>query len=112
MPVRYNRCMRFKTGLLIGLATGYYLGARAGRERYEEIESVLERARATDAYAQARARVDAIVGDVAVNARQVLADRVPGRGDAPGPSGYEANAIDDTDELEIPAGWFDDEPTA
>lgn len=30
--------MRFRAGLLVGLATGYVLGARAGRERYEQIK--------------------------------------------------------------------------
>ena len=30
--------MGFKTGLLIGAAAGYVLGARAGRERYEQIK--------------------------------------------------------------------------
>jgi hypothetical protein len=29
--------MRFKTGFLIGLGTGYVLGAKAGRERYQQI---------------------------------------------------------------------------
>jgi hypothetical protein len=29
--------MRFRLGLIIGGAVGYVLGARAGRERYEEI---------------------------------------------------------------------------
>jgi hypothetical protein len=29
--------MRFKTGLLIGLGAGYVLGAKAGRERYQQI---------------------------------------------------------------------------
>ncbi len=28
---------RFRTGIVIGLAVGYVLGARAGRERYEQI---------------------------------------------------------------------------
>jgi len=28
----------FKTGLLIGAAVGYVLGAKAGRERYEQIK--------------------------------------------------------------------------
>ena len=27
----------FKTGLVVGLGAGYVLGARAGRERYEQI---------------------------------------------------------------------------
>jgi hypothetical protein len=34
--------MHRKTAFIAGLATGYYLGARAGRERYEQIRSVLE----------------------------------------------------------------------
>ena len=29
--------MAFKTGLVIGLGAGYVLGAKAGRERYEQI---------------------------------------------------------------------------
>jgi hypothetical protein len=29
--------MAFKTGLIIGAAAGYVLGAKAGRERYEQI---------------------------------------------------------------------------
>lgn len=31
--------MRGKVGLVIGLATGYVLGTRAGRERYEQIKA-------------------------------------------------------------------------
>jgi hypothetical protein len=30
--------MRFRIGLLVGGAVGYVLGARAGRERYEQIK--------------------------------------------------------------------------
>jgi hypothetical protein len=29
--------MKFRTGLIVGLGVGYVLGARAGRERYEQI---------------------------------------------------------------------------
>jgi hypothetical protein len=33
--------MKFRAGLAIGFGLGYYLGARAGRERYEQIRDVL-----------------------------------------------------------------------
>jgi hypothetical protein len=31
----------FKTGLIVGAAAGYVLGAKAGRERYEQIKEWL-----------------------------------------------------------------------
>ena len=30
--------MSFKTGLIVGAAVGYVLGAKAGRERYDQIQ--------------------------------------------------------------------------
>jgi hypothetical protein len=35
--------MKFRIGLVLGFATGYYLGAKAGRARYEQIRRRLER---------------------------------------------------------------------
>lgn len=35
--------MRFKAGAIVGFAVGYYLGAKAGRERYEQLRSLVER---------------------------------------------------------------------
>ena len=35
--------MRGKIGLIIGLAAGYVLGSRAGRERYEQIKTQAEK---------------------------------------------------------------------
>jgi hypothetical protein len=34
--------MGFKTGLLVGLGVGYVFGAKAGRERYEELKTSWE----------------------------------------------------------------------
>jgi hypothetical protein len=39
--MRYNVGMRRRTAFLAGLAVGYYLGAQAGRERFEQIQGVL-----------------------------------------------------------------------
>jgi hypothetical protein len=35
--------MRFRLGLGIGFGVGYYLGARAGRERYEQLRRLIAR---------------------------------------------------------------------
>ena len=32
-----------RLGALVGFAAGYYLGARAGRERYEQLRRVIDR---------------------------------------------------------------------
>ena len=37
--------MKFRTGLIVGLGTGYVLGAKAGRERYEQIAAAWARLR-------------------------------------------------------------------
>ena len=40
--IGYNDEMHRRTSFVVGLAVGYYFGARAGRERYEEIRAVLD----------------------------------------------------------------------
>ncbi|MCU0310279.1 MAG: hypothetical protein MUE36_04965 [Acidimicrobiales bacterium] len=64
--------MRFKTGFVVGAAVGYYLGARAGRERYLQIERTLDRARATAAYQRAAGQVEARIGDVRERAKATV----------------------------------------
>jgi hypothetical protein len=44
--------VKFKSGLTIGIAIGYVLGARAGRERYEQIKRGAGAARQHPAFAQ------------------------------------------------------------
>jgi hypothetical protein len=73
--------MTFKTGLLIGGALGYYYGSKAGRERFEQIDAVLERVRRQPAYQKAR---DQLLGAAAgageaakAKAGQVVARVVP-----------------------------------
>ena len=38
-----NDAMRFRTGLILGGAVGYYFGAKAGRQRYEQLTQMLHR---------------------------------------------------------------------
>lgn len=48
--MRYNGPMKFRTGLLIGAAFGYYYGTKAGPERHAQLERILDRVRATGTY--------------------------------------------------------------
>jgi hypothetical protein len=50
--------MRFRVGLLAGFATGYYLGSKAGRERYEQIRSWIDDARRSRPVEKAQAAVE------------------------------------------------------
>jgi len=50
--------MRFRAGLVVGFAVGYYLGARAGRERYEQIEQWFDKVRGTDTYREISDKIE------------------------------------------------------
>ena len=50
--------MRFRIGLLAGFAAGYYLGTKAGRERYEQIRRWLDDARQSRPFEKAQAAVE------------------------------------------------------
>ena len=54
--------MTFKTGVIVGLVLGYYYGAKAGRERYEQIERVLQPIRESDIYLQLTDKARGAVG--------------------------------------------------
>ena len=49
---------RFRIGLGLGLVVGYYLGSRAGRERYHQINRTIYRLRKAKPLHKAKAAVD------------------------------------------------------
>jgi hypothetical protein len=54
----YTCGMRFRVGLLAGFAVGYYLGSKAGRERYEQIRRWIDDARQSRPVEKAQAAVE------------------------------------------------------
>ena len=50
--------MKLRVGLVIGFALGYYLGAKAGRARYEQIRLRLERLRDSRLFDRLQAAVE------------------------------------------------------
>ncbi|MGZ8652215.1 MAG: hypothetical protein ACXW1S_00285 [Acidimicrobiia bacterium] len=49
---------RFRIGLGLGLVVGYYLGSRAGRERYHQINRTIYRVRKTKPLHKMKAAVE------------------------------------------------------
>jgi hypothetical protein len=66
--------MRFKLGLIIGLAVGYYFGAKAGRARYEQLRVWIEKAKESDLLETATDKAKAVV-DLGVERARDLVDR-------------------------------------
>jgi hypothetical protein len=50
--------MKLRVGLVIGFAAGYYLGAKAGRARYEQMRLRLERLRDSRLFDRLQAAVE------------------------------------------------------
>ncbi len=50
--------MKFRIGLVLGFGVGYYLGARAGRARYEQMRRRLERLRDSRVFERMQAAVE------------------------------------------------------
>jgi hypothetical protein len=65
--------MRFRLGVVLGFAVGYYLGAKAGRTRYLQLREWIEKARPVVDLGMERARDlverndDPVLVDLGVN---------------------------------------------
>ena len=69
--------MRYRYVFIAGLGTGFVLGARAGRERYDQLSKLARRVADSPAVQQAAAALQAQAADLAKTARSRVADRVP-----------------------------------
>jgi len=70
--------MRFKTGLVLGAGVGYYLGAAAGRSRYEQLRRLLGRAGSSAAVTTAGGKARAVIDLTLERARDAVDARVGG----------------------------------
>lgn len=80
--------MRFRAGLVIGFASGFYVGAMAGRERYEQINRTLRRAKRSDTFDAATDKAKAVVDLGVERAKDIVETKFGrdlGNGDQAGP---------------------------
>jgi hypothetical protein len=70
--------MRFRLGLGVGFAAGYYLGAKAGRQRYDQINRFLRNVQRSDAFETAQEKAKAVVDLGVERARDAVSSRTSG----------------------------------
>jgi hypothetical protein len=71
--------MRYRITFLSGFAAGFVLGARAGRERYDQIKAVGRRVADSPAAQQAAGAVQAQAAGLAKTAKQKVTDGIQDR---------------------------------
>jgi hypothetical protein len=70
---------RYRIAFLSGVAAGFVIGARAGRERYEQMKKLARTAADNPAVQQAAGALQAQAAGLANNARQKVTDQVRDR---------------------------------
>jgi hypothetical protein len=68
---------RYRITFITGLAVGFVIGARAGRERYEQLKRATRRVADSPAAQQAAGAVQAQAANLAKATRQKVADGLP-----------------------------------
>lgn len=70
--VGYEPDMRFRMGMVTGFAAGYYMGTKAGRQRYDQINRAVSKLRKSDALEEAVDKAKAVVEDGVEKARTMV----------------------------------------
>lgn len=69
---------------MVGFGAGYYLGARAGRARYEQIRATIARIKRSDSYEKASEKAKAVVDLTTERAKDLVEEHTPlGNGSPP-----------------------------
>ncbi|HEY1344459.1 MAG TPA: hypothetical protein VGF54_05720 [Streptosporangiaceae bacterium] len=69
--------MQYRFVFVVGLGVGFVLGARAGRERYEQLVKLTRKAKDSPAVQQAAGAVQAQAAGLVKTAKGKVAERVP-----------------------------------
>jgi hypothetical protein len=68
--------MRGRLGLFVGFGAGYVLGAKAGRERYEQLRRLYENLQASPAFRHATSAARDVVGTGFDQARDLASEGI------------------------------------
>ena len=62
---------------MVGFGAGYYLGAKAGRERYEQLNTMIAKVKRTEAYDTATDKAKAVVDLSVERAKDFVEEHSP-----------------------------------
>jgi hypothetical protein len=91
--------MRFRSGVLVGFGVGYYYGAKAGHERYHQMDRVLTNVRRSRPYRNLRTVLSDTVVEGQRRARELVRDAAFGLEET-SPS-IHPSELDDTVQLDL-----------
>ena len=74
--------MGFKLGFVTGMATGYYLGTKAGRQRYDQINRTVAKIKRSEAYEEVTEMAKAKVEEAAEKAKAAVEEGIDKARDA------------------------------
>ena len=75
--------MRFRLGLVAGFASGYYLGARAGREHYEKINDFARRVKRSETFEAATDKAKDVVDQGVEKTKDIVDSKVSDNNEVP-----------------------------
>jgi hypothetical protein len=64
-------------GVMVGFGVGYYLGAKAGRARYQQLSAMLGKVRGSSAYEEATDKAKAVVDLGVERAKDLIDEHTP-----------------------------------
>ncbi|MGH9183666.1 MAG: YtxH domain-containing protein [Acidimicrobiales bacterium] len=74
--------MRLRAAILVGFCVGYYLGAKAGRERYEQLRRMVDKTRGSGVYGSATQKARELADHGVGRVKGYVEERRSGDGDA------------------------------
>ena len=74
--------------MVSGFAAGYYMGARAGRQRYDQINRQISKLRSSETFEEVSERAKAVVEEGVEKARSVVESKIGDDGQANGHNGH------------------------
>jgi hypothetical protein len=69
--------MRFRLGVMVGFGVGYYLGAKAGRERYVQLNAMVRKVKRSGVYEEATDKARAVVDLGVERAKDLIDEHTP-----------------------------------